>query len=364
MKAAVCYQFGEPLRIEEVTLEAPKAGEVMVRVAAVAICHSDISSIHGDFAPHLPLVAGHEAAGLVTEVGQGVTHLAPGQRVVVTLIRSCGHCFYCAQGEPYLCEGDFALKHESRLRDGSGQPLHQGLETGAFAEYVVVDQSQVVPIPDDMPLDRAALLGCGVITGVGAVFNTARPQPGSYVVVIGTGGVGLNTVQAAAIAGANVIIALDTVDAKLEAARGFGATHIINIEREKARKIVRELTHGRGADAVFLTVGSTAAVAQGLQLLRPGGALVMVGLPKWTATADFRLADVIWNGQRMLGSHMGSSRPLVEIPRLAEMYQAGTLKLDELITARYPLEQINEAIAAVERGEALRNVIVLAPELV
>lgn len=364
MKAAVCYQFGEPLRIEEVTLEAPKAGEVMVRVAAVAICHSDISSIHGDFAPHLPLVAGHEAAGVVTEVGFGVTRLAPGQRVVVSLIRSCGHCFYCAQGEPYLCEGDFALKHESRLRDASGQSLHQGLDTGAFAEYVVVDQSQVVPIPDTLPLDRAALLGCGVITGVGAVFNTARLQPGSYVAVIGTGGVGLNTVQAAAIAGANVIAALDTVDAKLDAARGFGATHIVNVEREKPRKIIQSLTQGRGADAVFLTVGSTAAVAQGLQLVRPGGALVMVGLPRWTSMAEFRLADVIWNGQRMLGSHMGSSRPLVEIPRLAEMYQAGRLKLDELITARYPLEQINEAIAAVERGEALRNVITLVPELV
>lgn len=363
MKAAVCYQFGEPLRIEEVSIEAPKAGEVMVRVAAVAICHSDISSIHGDFAPHLPLVAGHEAAGVVTEVGPGVANLAPGQRVVVTLIRSCGHCFYCAQGEPYLCEGDFALKRESRLRDASGQSLHQGLDTGAFAEYVVVDQSQVAPIPDGMPLDRAALLGCGVITGVGAVFNTARLRPGSYVVVVGTGGVGLNTVHAAAIAGANVIVALDTVDSKLEAAKRFGATHTVNVEREKPRKIVQGLTHGRGADAVFLTVGSVSAVAQGLLLLRPGGALVMVGLPKWTAMAEFRLADVIWNGQRMLGSHMGSSRPQVEIPRLAEMYQAGRLKLDELITARYPLEQINEAIAAVERGEALRNVIALAPEL-
>jgi Zn-dependent alcohol dehydrogenase len=214
-----------------------------------------------------------------------------------------------------------------------------------------------------MPLDRAALLGCGVITGVGAVFNTARLQPGSYVAVIGTGGVGLNTVQAAAIAGANVVVALDTVDAKLEAARGFGATHTVNVERDKPRKIIQSLTHGRGADAVFLTVGSVSAVAQGLQLLRPGGALVMVGLPRWTSMAEFRMADVIWNGQRMLGSHMGSSRPEVEIPRLAEMYQAGRLKLDELITARYPLERINEAIAAVERGEALRNVIMLAPEL-
>jgi len=347
MKAAVCYQFGAPLRVEDVRIDPPGEGEVKVRVAAVAICHSDVSILQGIWGPQLPVIVGHEAAGVVEEVGEGVTLAKPGDRVVVSLIRSCGRCFQCSLGESYLCEGAFALDREHRLHTADGAPIHQGVSVGAFAEYAIVDQSQVVALPPDVPLDRACLLGCGVITGVGAVTNVARVEPGSGVVVVGAGGVGLNSIQAAALAGANPLIALDTRESKLAAARTFGATDALDATRDDLRKAVRALTGGRGADYVFLTVGSTEAVARGLTLLRRGGALVLVGLPKWTATAPFRLADVVWDGQRML----------------VALYQRGRLKLDELVSARYPLERINDALADMERGDALRNVIVLDPTL-
>jgi S-(hydroxymethyl)glutathione dehydrogenase/alcohol dehydrogenase len=357
MKAAVCYAFNTPQRIEEVTLDEPHAGELRVKLSATAICHSDVSVLRGLWGPQLPVIVGHEAAGVVEAVGAGVTLSNPGDHVVVSLIRSCGRCFHCTLGESYLCEGSFALDKESRLRTTQDQPIYQVLGIAAFAEYTVVDQSQVVPIPHEIPLDRACLLGCGVITGLGAVTNTAGVPEGASVVVIGTGGVGLNAVQGATLSGAYPIIALDTLNNKLEAARTFGATHAVNVERQDARAVVRDLTGGRGADYVFITVGSTAAVQQGLHLTRRGGTLVTVGMPKWTAPAEFRLADFNWNGQRMLGSHMGSTRPSIDIPKLVDLYLTGRLKLDELITARYPLEQLDGAIADMEQGKALRNVI-------
>jgi Zn-dependent alcohol dehydrogenase len=233
------------------------------------------------------------------------------------------------------------------------------LRTAAFAEYCIVDQSQLVRVPENLPLDRAALLACGVITGVGAVINTAQVEPGSSVVVIGTGGVGLNAVQGAALAGAHPIIAMDLLDNKLEAARTFGATHFVNsADQNKTAKAVKELTSGRGADYVFVTVGSSAAVTQALSLTRKRGNVIVVGMPAPGATSSFQVNLLVRGEQRIIGSFMGSTRPSVGIPRLVRLYQNGRLKLDELITARYPLERINEAIEAVEKGQALRNVIV------
>src|SRR5207248_5124899 len=259
MKAAICYEFGQPLCVEDVEIDAPRKGEVKVRLAATGICHSDVHLIRGEWGGDLPVVAGHEAAGVVEEVGDDVMLTQPGDRVVVSLIRSCGRCFYCATGSPQQCEGTFALQTESRLHTRRGEPLRQGLLTAAFAEYTIVDQSQVVPVPDDMPLDRAALLACGVITGVGAVTNIAGVTPGSSVVVIGLGGVGLNAVQGAVLAGAYPIIALDVLDTKLTAARTFGATHTANAGRVDALSVVKDLTGGRRADYVFVAVGSPAA---------------------------------------------------------------------------------------------------------
>jgi Zn-dependent alcohol dehydrogenase len=358
MKAAVCYEFGKPLVIEEVEIDPPQAGEVKVKLAACAICHSDIHAMEGAWGGKLPAIYGHEAAGVVTEVGTGVTLTQSGDHVVVTLIRSCGRCFFCVQGEPHLCEAQFALGGESRLRTGDGRAITQGIKTGAFAEYVVVHESQVVSIPPEIPTTSAALLACGVITGFGAVVNTASVPSGSSVVVIGVGGVGLNSIQGARLSGAQPIVAVDLLPDKLKAAKQFGATHVLNPAEDDVKTAVLNLTQGRGADYVFVTVGSGRAIEQGTSLIRRGGTFVMVGMPPYGVMVQVEATDFVYNGQRILGSSMGSTRLLVDVPKLAELYQQGRLKLDELVTATYRLEEINEAITAVNQGKALRNVIV------
>ncbi len=358
MKAAVCYEFGKPLVIENLEIDPPRDGEVQVDLAACAICHSDIHYMEGAWGGELPKVFGHEASGVVSAVGPGVTGIAPGDHAVVTLIRSCGHCHYCAQGEPTVCETTFPLDRQSPLHGKGGASIGHGLRTGAFAEQVVVHQSQVVAIPKTVPLDSASLLACGVITGLGAVVNTAKVPAGSTVVVIGTGGVGLNSVQGAALSGAHVIVAMDLADDKLAVAKTFGATHTVNPKQEDPKDFVRSVTAGRGADYVFITVGSKAAIEQGFGLISKAGTLVLVGMPASGVMAQFEPLEFANDSQRMLGSKMGSARIGIDIPRLVDLYQQGRIKLDELISARYPLEQINEACAAVNRGEALRNVIV------
>ncbi len=358
MKAAVCYEFGKPLVVEEIEIDPPQVGEIKVKLAACAICHSDIHYMEGAWGGVLPAVYGHEAAGIVEEVGPQVTLIQPGDHVIVSLIRSCGRCYFCSQGQPHMCESTFAMDNESRLHTKAGQPILQGLRIGAFAEYVVVDESQAVQIPKTMALDSASLLACGVITGLGAVTNTAQVPSGSSVVVIGTGGVGLNSVQGARLSGAQAIIALDLVDSKLEAAKTFGATHIINPAQENAQETIMSLTQERGADYVFVTVGSAKAIEQGITLLRRAGTLVIVGMPASGIKMQIEVADFAGSSQRILGSKMGSTQLRVDVPKLVTLYEQGRLKLDELITARYPLEEINEAMAAVNRGEALRNVIV------
>ena len=259
-----------------------------------------------------------------------------------------------------MCAGTFALQTECRLRNKRGEPLQQGIRTAAFAEYAIVDQSQVVRVPDELPLECAALLACGVITGLGAVVNTAHAEPGSSVVVIGTGGVGLNAIQGALLSGADPIIAVDLLDTKLLAARSFGASQTINASRDDAVAAVKELTGGHGADYVFVTVGHPMAATQGMNMIRKLGTLVIVGIPEQGTTVPLPVTDLVINGYRVLGSMMGSTRLNVDVPRLVDLYLHGRLKLDELITARYPLERINEAIEAMERGEALRNVIVFS----
>jgi len=358
MKAAVCYEAGAPLSVEEIDLDSPQRGEVKIRLAATAVCHSDVHYLRGEWNTNFPLVVGHEAAGMVEEVGENVTLTQPGDRVIVSLLRACGHCYYCTSGLQNHCAGTFALDSESRLHTKRGETIFQGVKVGAFADYAIVDQSQVVQVPETIPMDRAALLACGVMTGVGAVVNTAQVRPGSTVVVIGSGGVGLNAIQGAYIAGASQIIALDVVELKLAAAKTFGATHALHAQKDDVRKIIRNLTGGRGADYALVTVGNTTAVQQGLSLLRRAGTLVIVGMPHVGATVPLPVTSVASAGWRILGSFMGSSRFSIDIPWLIDLYQQGRLKLDELITAQYPLEQINEAIESMEKGLALRNVIV------
>jgi Zn-dependent alcohol dehydrogenase len=358
MKAAVCRHFGAPLTIEDVTLSPPGPGQVQVRLAACAICHSDLLYADGAWGGDLPAVYGHEAAGVVRSVGAGVTRVKTGDRVVVTLIRSCGTCPACQNDLPVVCDDTHFSDRASPLADAAGRPLAQGLKTGAFAEAVTVDASQVVSVPDDLPLDRAALLACGVITGFGAVINTAGVEPGSAVVVIGTGGVGLNTVQGAAIAGADPIVAVDINDEKLATARAFGATHAVNSRTADATAEVLARTGGRGGDYVFITVGAKAAFDAAYGMMSSGGAAVLVGMPPDGVMSEFELVELASRNQRILGSKMGMSHIDVDIPRLVALYRDGRLKLDELITGRYRFDDINAAIADARGGTALRNVII------
>ena len=357
MLAAVCTGFGRPLVIEEVALDPPGPGEVEVDVAACAVCHSDILYAEGAWGGVLPAVYGHEAAGVVRAVGPGVGDLRPGDHVVVTLVRSCGHCPSCSQGARVTCETRFPLDERSPLRRRDGEPLAQGLRTAAFAERVVVDQSQLVAIPRSLPLEAASLLACGVITGFGAVVNTAAVRPGSSVVVIGAGGVGLNAIQGAAIAGADKVIVLDVVASKLQAARRFGATHGLLASDGAVAEEVRSLTGGRGADYVLVAAGVKQAFIQAFDLVARSGAIVLVGMPPEGVTVEFDVCSVASANQRILGSKMGGAQIRRDIPMLVSLYEQGRLKLDELISGRYRLEQVNEAMASAKSGLALRNVI-------
>ena len=357
-KAAVCRAFGQPLVIEEIDLADPGPGEIRVRLAACAICHSDIFYMDGAWGGALPAVYGHEAAGVVEAAGAGVSHVKPGDHVVVTLIRSCGHCLSCAEGAPVFCEEVFALDKQTPLHAPGGEAIVHGLRTGAFAGHVVVEASQAVAIPKDVPLDSASLIACGVLTGLGAVINTAQVKAGNSVVVIGCGGVGLNAVQGARLAGCSPIIAIDVSPTKLTVAPAFGATHVIDARAADVAARVAALTGGRKADYVFVTVGAKSAMEQGLTLMKRNGATVIVGMPPSGVVSAYDPGWLASDGQRILGSKMGSARIQIDVPKIVELYKAGRLKLDELISGRYKLADINEAVASSKRGDALRNVIV------
>ncbi len=355
IRAAVCHAFGQPLEIREVELRAPKTGEVEVTLSACAICHSDISFAEGGWGGSLPAVYGHEAAGRITALGDGVHGYGPGDTVIVTLIRACGHCPSCAGGAPVSCSTPYDGDHGPLTTTGGGK-LHQAMATGAFAEKVVVDQSQIAAIPADMPMDAASLLSCGVITGLGAVVNSAALRPGQDAVVIGAGGVGLNAIQGARIAGARRIVAIDTNQAKLDAAMDFGATDGV-LASAKAPAATRRAL-GKGAEAVIVTVGAISAYEQGPEFLAPGGRVIMVGMPHSGAQIAVEPVNLAATGQGMIGSKMGDVVLRRDIPWMLDLYAQGRLKLDELISGRWPLEQINEAIADTKTGAARRNVIV------
>ncbi len=357
MKAAVCHEFGKPLVVEDVNLRKVRKGEVEVKLSACAICHSDILFADGAWGGHLPAVYGHEAAGHVSAIGAGVAGYRLGDAVLVTLIRSCGHCVPCSGGQPARCETGVDPM-DGPLTSAAGGKIAQGLKTGAFAQRVVVDHSQLAHIPGDMAMDAACLLSCGVITGVGAATNTAKIRPGSSVVVIGAGGVGLNAIQGAAICGAAKIIAVDLSQEKLDAAREFGATDGVLASAEKPYRIVKALNGGRGVDYVLVTVGAIGAYQTAPRYLCVGGTLVMVGMPPSGAKMSIEPVMVAASSHTMTGSNMGDTVLSRDIPYLVDLYQQGRLKLDELVTRRYPLEKINEAIADTVAGNTRRNVIV------
>ncbi|WP_377511899.1 Zn-dependent alcohol dehydrogenase [Octadecabacter sp. R77987] len=356
IKAAVCHEFGWPLTVETVNLRTPIAGEVEVRLDAVAICHSDISYADGAWGGSLPAVYGHEAAGRITALGPNAQGLNIGDPVVVTLIRACGTCPSCSAGAPVICETGYDGDH-GPLTMPDGSKLHQAMACGAFAEKVVVDQSQVVTIPETMSMEAASLLACGVITGVGAVVNAAKLRAGQDVVVIGAGGVGLNAIQGARIAGARRIVAVDMSPEKLQMARGFGATDGVLATGDTPWRDAKAAM-GRGADAVLVTVGVAKAYDQAPQYLARGGKVIMVGMPATGAASTYEAGNFAAVGQSMIGSKMGDVVIKRDIPWMVDLYQQGRLKLDELISGRWSLDQINEAIADTKTGQAGRNVIV------
>lgn len=358
MKAAVCRKFGEPLTIEEVSLAAPKAFEVEVDVKACAICHSDISYAEGAWGGNLPAVFGHEAAGIVKRVGKHVSGVKVGDHVVVTLIRYCGNCHYCDRGSQVMCEEVFALDKRSPIKDANKDPIDQSMRTGAFAERIVVHHSQMVRIPKSIPFASASLLACGVITGFGAVTNTVKVTPGDTVAIIGCGGVGLNAIQGAVHAGAGKIIAIDIDDKKLRQTKKYGATHTANSLSEDVVKKTMKLTKNRGVDYVFVTVGAPAAFKSAFNYITKNGSVVVVGMPPTGIMSEYDPGTMAaWN-QRIIGSKMGDSKIAKDIPRLIKAYRKGDLKLDELVSNTFPLEQINKAIAEVKTGAVNRNVIV------
>ncbi|MBN2062373.1 MAG: Zn-dependent alcohol dehydrogenase [Deltaproteobacteria bacterium] len=359
MKAAVLYELNKPLVVEELEIDHPKKNQVKIRLGATSICHSDLHCISGDFVEPLPCVLGHESAGYIEEVGENVTYVKPGDKVIVSTIRSCRQCVYCLTGHPSLCTGHFPMDHEAHMRNKKGEPVFNGIEVAGFGEYTIIDESAVVPIPSDMPIDRAALLGCGAMAGFFGVVHKNIPIPSS-VVIIGCGGVGLNSIQGAAFSGAHPIIAIDFLERKLEAAQNFGATHTINAKNTDPVEAVKDLTSGNGVDWVFVAVSKPSAIVDALHMTNRLGTVVIIGMPsKEDKYFSVDVHDMVFIKQRTItSSFMGGVRPRIDLPFLVELYKAGKFKLDELISGRYPLDQINEAIESVYRGEALRNVIV------
>ena len=360
MKAAVLYKQHQPLEVEELTLEPPRHREVLVKMAASGVCHSDLIFIKGDREHPLPVVLGHEGSGTVVELGSDVTYAKAGDHVVLSSIPTCGRCSFCVRGRQNLCEVSHRIQGNlvdgtRRLRKGRQEICHF-LALSTFAEYAVVPEDSLVLIRDDAPLHKLALIGCGVATGVGAVIYTAKVKPGSRVVVIGAGGVGLNVVQGAALAGAETIIAVDIRGPKLEQALEFGATHLVNAATEDVTAAVRDVTKGEMADYAFEAIGSTEAINKAFHTTRPGGVTVMVGITPAGAQLTID-PDLLHEDRVLMGCTYGSCFPRADMPMLVDLYMAGKLKLDPLISRTCSLDEINTAFDAMERGEGARSVV-------
>lgn len=356
VRAAVCREFGAPLVIEEITLLDPEPDEVQVTLEACAICHSDISYIEGGWGGELPAIYGHEAAGTVTAIGASAKGYAIGDKVIVTLMRSCGQCPSCATANPIYCE-DSTPPAGSPLRSQDDEVIARAMNCGAFAEKVNVHPSQIAKIPSDMRTDSACLLACGVLTGVGSVVQTAKVRAGEIVTVIGAGGVGLNAIQGARIAGASRIIAVDLLPEKLDMAREFGATDVVLGTEPEPWKMAAAAAGGRLADVVLVTVGAIPAFEQAPRFMGRGGRMILVGMNHAGEYAQYDPSVFAAIGQSMIGAKLGDAVLSRDIPWLIDMYEQGRLKLDELISDHWSLDQINEAIADTKSGAAKRNVI-------
>ena len=357
MKAAVFREVGKPLEIEDVQVSKPGPREVLVRTAAAGVCHSDLHFVEGLYPAKLPIVLGHESAGIVEEVGDQVTYVKKGDHVITCLSAFCGECEYCLTGHMSLCDNPDLRRgpdEEPRLAK-AGTAMTQFANLSSYAEMMLVHEHALVKVREDMPLDRAALIGCGVITGVGAVFHTAKVEPGMDVAVIGCGGVGLSAVNGAAIAGAGRIIAVDTVGSKLNLAREFGATHVIDATEQDMVGEIRELTGG-GVHHAIECIGLKATAENAFRMIRPGGTATIVGMVPVGTKIELHGPEFL-REKRIQGSSMGSNRFRVDMPRLVDFYLNGKLRLDEMISQRIELKDINQAFDDMKSGSVARSVI-------
>ena len=364
-RAAVLPAVGQPLEIrDDIAVEAPRAGEVKVRMAASGVCHSDLSCQNGTLMTPVPVVLGHEGAGVVEEVGPGVSAVAPGDHVVISWVPECGQCYYCQHDQGFLCETSGITLAAGGMLDGStrftsqGGPLFQMASSGTFSEVSIVPETGVVKIPSDLDLKVAALIGCGVLTGVGAAMNTASIRPGDTVAVLGCGGVGLNVIQGARIKGAGEIIAIDMNETKLGMAKQFGATATVNAGQVDAVSAVMDLTSQRGADVAFEVIGLAPTIDQATRMSRRGGETVLVGVPSMDVMVQVpAFFGVVLQSKTIKGCWYGSSNVQTDVPKLVDLYRSGELKLDELISRTIDLSQVNEAFEAMKSGEVARTVI-------
>ena len=363
IQAAVLYEPKTPFIIETVTLDDPKAGEVRVKIAACGVCHSDYHLVSGTTKHPLPVVAGHEGAGIVDAVGAGVTHVQRGDHVVLNWCPACGECYYCQHGQPNLCDTYTTPIWNGTMLDGTsrlslkGEPVYAYCGLAAFAEYAVVPAPSCIRIRRDIPLTTASLVGCAVATGVGAAIYTSPVQQGESVVVFGCGGVGLNVLQGAALGGATMIIAVDTQPSKEALAREFGATHFL-VSSDHVLQDIRDLTGGRGADRSFEAVGLPKLQELAFEAARPGGSVVLAGLSAMGSATNLPGAVITRTEKTIKGSYYGSVDARRDFPLLLDYYLDGTLKLDELVSQHWRLDQINEAFDVMLTGEVARGVIV------
>ncbi len=361
MKAAVLREQNQPLEIEEVQISKPAPREVLVRPIAAGVCHSDLHFMDGSYPYMLPTILGHESAGVVEEVGSDVTYVKKGDHVITCLSAFCGHCPKCLTGHLSLCDEKGLPpitrppEQESRLKGNGGEAIHQFLNLSSFAELMLIHEHALVKIREDMPMDRAALIGCSTTTGVGAVFHTAGVEPGSTVAVIGCGGVGLAAINGAAIAGAGMIIAVDMVDSKLEIAKSLGATHTVNASSGNAVGEVIELTKG-GCDYTFEAIGLKATAEQAFQMLCNGGTATVIGMIPVGTMVELHGVDFLME-KKIQGSNMGSNRFRIDMPRFVEFYLGGKLHLDQMISKHIKLSEVNEALTALKSGEEARHII-------
>ncbi len=363
MGAPAPYAGSKPLRITEVELAPPGRGEILVKIAAAGLCHSDLSVINGDRPRPMPMALGHEAAGVVAALGEDVSDLAVGDHVIMVFMPSCGHCVPCAEGRPALCEPGAAANGAGTLLSGQrrlsceGVSINHHLGVSAFAEYAVMSRRSVVKIDRELPLAEAALFGCAVLTGVGAVVNTARLQPGQAAAVIGLGGVGLASVLGAIAAGARQVVAIDLSDDKLALARELGASHTVNARDPDAAEQVRAATGG-GVDFAFEMAGAARAMELAWKITKRGGTTVTAGLPPPTATLAVPLVQLVAEERSLKGSYIGTCVPARDIPRFVALYRAGRLPVNRLMSGTLSLDEINTGFDRLHEGKAVRQVIV------